>query len=306
MEPVRPDLPAQLPEKYDAAIFFDNDHDQINNVKSFCQTIRLVKVQHTDNLRALEVSYDPRIFEDYKKSIPRPNYYIDFIEKTQRTIYYDPPSGLTESDFAILEEWINTLRNAEEVKNKAAIFDWDRTLSKFEGVALGFMEDFDWYAHDILKLPASVTEDQMMEDLLIYICGGHARLGSLRDMFVRLAKNGIDIIILTNNGGCQKPAFKFMINKLLPEGIQAYLACSSKAKFNGGKGHKGYKLYTIPQFKDDICTAPSNSNTNNSNNNSNNNTGNNNTMKGGKRRSNKRRSNKKRSKRRGKTRKNYL
>jgi len=302
MEPVRSDLPVRPPDKYDAAIFFDNDPNQIKNVRSFCQTIRTVKVQHTDNLLRLNIPYNPRVLEDYKSSLQKSqlNHYINYLEKTHRGLYYDPLSGLSDSDFDILEEWINTLRNAEQVKYKAAIFDWDRTLSKFEGVALGFTEDFDFYSN-VLKLPESLTEDQMMEDMLIYICGGPRRLADLRDMFMKLSSNNIDIIILTNNGGCPKPGFKLMIDTLLPEGIQAYLACSSKAKFDGAKGHKGYKLYTIPQFKEesgrsgeDICSIPSNSNSNNSNSN--------NTRKGGKRRSKRR----KRTRRRGKTRKNYL
>jgi len=301
MEPVRLDLPVQLPEKYDAAIFFDNDPNQIKFVKSFCNTIRSVKVNQTDNIRV--IPYGPEIVAKYRRSLGQ-NYYSMLMEKTANKLHFDPISGLSDEDFAQLEEWINTLRNAAEVRHKAAIFDWDRTISKFEGISLGFTEAFDFYL-DILNVDeTSLTEDRMMEDMLIYICGGAERLAKLRDMFVMLATNRIDIIILTNNGGCYKPAFKAMVNKLLPEGIQAYLACSSKSKFNDIRGHKGYKLYTIPQFKDDICTISVNSNSNsnsNSNRNSNNtNTNNSRRHRGGKKRT------RKNMKRRGKTRKNYL
>lgn len=288
MEPVRPE-PTSLPEKYDAAIFFDNDPNQIKFVKSFCNTIRRVKVEHSDYIK--NIPWSPNVIAGYKRSLGQ-NYYAMLMEKTDNKLHYDPISGLSDADFAQLEEWINTLRNAADVRYKAAIFDWDRTISKFEGISLGFIEDLEFYK-DILHIDSpALTEERMMEDMLIYICGGAERLARLRDMFVMLATNGIDIIILTNNGGCYKPAFKAMIDKLLPSGIQAYLACSAKSKYKDIRGHKGYKLYSIPQFKDDICSVPSNSNSNS----------NNSTPRrgGGKKRT------RKNIKRRGKTRKNYL
>lgn len=278
MEPVRPNQPTPLPEKYDAAIFFDNDPNQIKFVKSFCNTIRCVKVEHSDYIK--NIPWSPDVIDGYKRSLGK-NYYAMLMEKTDNKLHYDPISGLSEADFAQLEEWINTLRNAADVIYKVAIFDWDRTISKFEGVSLGFTENLELYK-DILHIDdPALTEERMMEDMLIYICGGAERLARLRDMFVMLATNGIDIIILTNNGGCYKPSFKAMVDKLLPEGIQAYLACSAKfaskssslsqdvvlakSKLNSIRGHKGYKLYTIPQFKDDICSIPSNSNSNSNN-----------------------------------------
>jgi hypothetical protein len=61
-----------------------------------------------------------------------PNAYVDLLKSHHiDTDAYDPDSGIEQNHIRILNRWLTNTKDSKE--HRAAIFDWDRTLTKVEG-----------------------------------------------------------------------------------------------------------------------------------------------------------------------------
>ena len=147
-------------------IFFDDDPINIIDVSKL-------------NIKSILIS-TKMVNLNYKE---RHNYYKNFVNNSYYE-HYKPPGTPTDGFNKIhateLLRWIN------KIKNPIVLFDWDRTITCFDGFA---MENYPTTYSSL-----GITIKHVME----YICGGHERLQFLSEIFREIRKKG-EIFIVTNN-----------------------------------------------------------------------------------------------------------
>jgi hypothetical protein len=210
------------------AIFFDNDKKKIEQVRKACgNIITLVEVQETSSSGPFE--YFGTKWMNHLRNRLADKTYFDYLASLGQTDTLDKFSGIQKRHLDALEEWIKT---TADYPRRAAIFDWDRTLTMFEGFSLNFYEGLSY------------------EPVLRYLLGGDVRYQALLSMFQTLHALNIQIIILTNNGACGSPDnedyrlfFQEMSKELLYT-IPFTLICSRYT----ANGHKGVAIRQDPRF----------------------------------------------------------
>ena len=201
----------------EAAIFFDNKKEHLDEVHTKHRNIKLVKIPDVKGTyfpKPLPMNSGP-----LKTMIDSlgPNAYVDLLKSHHiDKDAYDPVSGMEQNHIRILNRW---LANTKEDKNRAAIFDWDRTLTKVEGF------------YPLYK----GNERHMFEDTLSYLFGGHKRLLKIRGMFQHLSEQGVEIFILTNNEASITTFYKRLIHVLSPHIPLENIVCATLLYH----GHKG-------------------------------------------------------------------
>ncbi len=231
-------------DQYKAAIFFDNDHKKIDQVAAVCPLIRGINVPETSsNASGLIVKYtDEPLRTIIAESGGEDNIYIKVaLSNGQVDEAYDPVSGIDDEHVGQLTTWLS---ETAAVGPRAVLLDWDRTITKVEGVLLPryTMPDvpIGIMFQQLIATGGSIgakTEADLIEDMLMVICGGPARLAMLRDMCNRIKDSGAHLIILTNNDSCITKCFKQLVDGFVPKpGPPIYLACSKFAPFHGDKG----------------------------------------------------------------------
>lgn len=168
------------------AVFFDNDAANFRGFEKFPRVLT-VKIPETSH-DAPDVPFDAFVPDLELKDN---TYYQLLTESNFFRDAYDSASGVTR-------EILNDVYDAWVQPNpsiKYFIFDWDRTLTQFEGVVLRPSKFYRNY-------PLGGTRDCSYEDMLIYLFGGTARMNKMREWIEFLQGEGIEIIILTNNGSC--------------------------------------------------------------------------------------------------------
>ena len=227
-----------IPDIYTAAIFFDNDKKHILNFEKKLPAILSIKVNETPGIPTSNVT-DPN--SDISKYIEaedlRDNFYVKLIKILGDNIEnYDKLSGINAADIAKLDAWI---RQTAGQKNRAAIFDWDRTITKCEGILLPAVNMPLPEALSLLAQSNHIPIEgvDIIEEFLTFICGGKERFGAIRKMFNACKDNNINIVILTNNPMCNLYGFIFQdtlnrIIKPLPEQPVTFI-CSHP--FGGNK-----------------------------------------------------------------------
>lgn len=235
----QPDQSDQIEE----AIFFDNEEQYGKVIIDNCSSkIVFIKVDgilvpnwmwvYVDSTGSID---NPAQFEiDYvnKYGLERNPLYLKLKTKfaADKTLtYYNPQarfdiiSGIKQKDFDQLMAWSDKFK---DTKNKAAIFDWDRTITVIEFIWLlsdtitspvkidhPYNSKDSWTVMDVFPLsPEGIT----FEDYIMFLCGGAARVQLLRSMFKYCIDNHITMYILTNNLNCTGPqsAFPAYISKL--------------------------------------------------------------------------------------------
>jgi hypothetical protein len=202
-----------------AGIFFDNDAHKVQQVSSACgNIIRGVNVPETAG--EFYEKYGGEMM-NYLRSRLKDKKFFDYMASKYDGDYLDKVSGIGKKHIDQLMDWIEETKS---VSRRAAIFDWDRTLTGFEGFPI---EDYEELSYD---------------HILAYVFGGDKRLEGFRNIFKLLHQNKIQIIILTNNGACGDPEnvhnrlyFQEMVNDLF-DGIPYTLICSRLPPFYGDKG----------------------------------------------------------------------
>ncbi len=217
------------------AIFFDNDHTNIVLVYKACgNIISCVEIPESSSAGPTLNYGTP--YMDHLRNRLKDKQYFDFLASIQRFDTLDIVSGIQSRHLAQLQEW---MENTATFPRRAAIFDWDRTLTMFEGFSLESYEGLKWGS------------------ILRYLMGGDKRFNGLRRMFQMLHEQNIQIIILTNNGACGSPDeemyrlfFQGLVEAFL-DPIPFTLICSRYT----ARGHKGNAIRQDPRFTGCVAQA---------------------------------------------------
>ena len=119
-------------EKYESAIFFDNDENKIVNVNDICPKITTIKVPETAS-RVSEKPFDsPLMTSLIDKAGGDHNIYIHLLKKSGYTSDgFDEISGIDPDIHGpIIKTWIDKRENPNK---NIILIDWDRTTTVVEG-----------------------------------------------------------------------------------------------------------------------------------------------------------------------------
>lgn len=258
--------------RFDTGIFFDNAY---NHIKAFRDHTKFSTIDVGETSPDFSLPTDSPIYTDFIIASDLKNNAITKITKlVYSTVRYDPNAGIKEAHVEEFYRWISDgilSENTFAPHNKVAIFDWDRTITLFEGHDLPAskidhsLEFTDEMLHaawistlEEMKLfnPSHASrydviinwlEEQVMtvEEFILFLCGGETRVKMLREMFARCKESGTHVIILTNNTGCVKNYFKKMVDVLI-NGICPYeIICSYQEPY---RGHKENFIYLDDRF----------------------------------------------------------
>jgi hypothetical protein len=237
-------------QNFEAAIFFDNDQHKIDQVQQACgNIIRCVKVGETSHDGTLHF-YTEKHMKELKNKLQDKKYFNFLLSLIPRwyaenptrppeenphvSDAYDIESGVQTPHIEELNSWI---QETSTLSKRAAIFDWDRTLTMFEGFPI--------------KTNATTTFEQRLR----YLLGGDERYDQIRNMLRDLHTQGIEIFILTNNGACGNPHYGNLFPNLVTDlfsriipgipFIPATILCSRQAPYHG---HKGRAIKSVTGF----------------------------------------------------------
>lgn len=174
-----------------SAIFFDNDRRHIEEVED-CRNIICIKVPGMEGLPR-EMGVMELSDEDFIEHVgDASGDFINFLVWVNggEQDRFDPTSGMNIEHERLLVRWLEESANRRE---RWAIFDFDRTISKIEGFASvgGGIQGLN----DLFRRPISAAE------YMTYLCG-KSRIQLLTRMFQLCKDNYVKIVILTNNGAC--------------------------------------------------------------------------------------------------------
>ena len=240
---------------FERAIFFDNDQKNLDSMSGVCRICRDVQcVKINDSGRGYLIPWTNPDVVKYVEDKQANSYYL-LCKTVFADASFDKLSGIHESHIQMYIAW----KEDTPGFRRAAIFDWDRTISLFEGIAIHpesktIAELKGSYIKALRALPGQEDKAKILEglpdvtahDTLIYLLGGEARLKMMRDLFQDCQSSGIDIIIISNNSACKFPVFNQLLQELF-QTIPYTLICSnSKTPLHRGstimKG-KGDFLY---------------------------------------------------------------
>lgn len=229
----------------DAAIFFDNEPSYTASVGRSCRNIYCVTVPQTSPLPETSL-YEPGPLRSFSEGLfhMKNEYVRTLLRLGSETDRYDPVSGLNGDSYDAAARWMAATNG---VVRRAALFDFDRTITVFEGF---------FALEDIQKHPDVAgfgITDGFVRDQLVYLVGGEERLASLRSFFRWFRDNGCDIYVLTNNTSCRTDGTHNNLVKLLIElfeGLPFGLICGAAFK-----GNKARALLQIPDFEG-VCPIP--------------------------------------------------
>ena len=216
------------------AVFFDNDAANFRGFENFPRVLT-VKVPETSH-HAPDVPFDEFLGP---LGLAGNTYYELLTESKFLGDKYDSASGVTRELLDdVYDAWVQPNPSI-----KYFIFDWDRTLTQFEGIVMRPSEFYRNY-------PLGGTDDCSYEDMLIYLFGGRERLDKMREWIEFLQGEGIEIIILTNNGSCFNIdaagkesihlGFKAVVDTLAPG---CRIICSGNPR--GHAGHKDVAMWAL-------------------------------------------------------------
>jgi hypothetical protein len=206
--------------EFDAAIFFDNDQGYLDDVKSKCPKITLVKVNETYPLKKSLLNSGP--LSEFIDTLG-PNSYVDFLKAYKDWIpSYDPESGIQEAHVEKYYEWAKTTTG-----NRILLLDWDLTMVMFDGMELPSYDDihYNFFSQALIS----------PKDVAIFYFGGKERYTMIKKWLIDIAKSGVHIGILTNNGGCHERLFQQIVAEMVPKGSYEMM-CSRFAPHNSNKG----------------------------------------------------------------------
>jgi len=234
-------------EPYTAAIFFDNEQNNITSVGSICPTITSIKVPESERKNIYSpaypiIKYNQSPLKEYIiiNGFETNGYYRFCLGAGQVDDTFDSVSGLKQEHSAILSNWI---QSTDPTTKRVAIFDWDRTITLFEGILGGNQAST---LNELFEKYGVSDDPNPVESALLYLCGGAGRLGMLRGMFQNCVNNNVDVIILTNNNSASGVPFQEIIRGIAPS-ARVIVSGSHTLEYDI-RGNKGKVLERDPYF----------------------------------------------------------
>ena len=185
-------------------IFYDNDKERIEQVRKqpniFCQQIddsipnelyKRIKSKHKNATDLLQSSH---FLNEYTTLFGK-NTFTDFLLKTQAESHelFMPCEAFNSKHKEQLIKWLDTRKTMFPRDKHIMVFDWDRTLSQYEGVYTSFLNRKN-RRH---KYRSKYYDYNY--DIVVYLLGGKERLEMLKHMFYEIHKKGGIVYICTNN-----------------------------------------------------------------------------------------------------------
>ena len=202
--------------------FFDND---INNFTDSyrCNRVQGILCNESRHLKNSDWFISPSKFKRYLLCLSKgARCYGNYILKKDGCDSYDPKSGVKSRHLKFM------IRNADPSRIKAFIFDWDRTLSKFEGI----------YAicPSVKQLIKSfhLHSQVSVSDIAEYYLGGPNRLHALQVFWKWCQKHRIHIYILSSNPSIGKYPYFFkqlLASVNLPVNVNDIIYRGHKTKY---------------------------------------------------------------------------
>lgn len=193
-------------------IFLDNDAEHINNWQRHFPDSLTIKIDDTAiNSLGNGNTYYNRYITDPPNGYG-PNTYTALLQRYKmQTDKINPSNGITPAEISLVLNWVD-----ENPANRIAGFDWDRTLSVFEGAP---MQIGPWTSVNCTP-----------EDALNYMFGGTERVELIKNMFNTLHSKGVEVFIITNSGNASnnRPAFLELIKIICPHFVDEHLIYSGK------------------------------------------------------------------------------
>ena len=221
-----------------SSIFFDNSQEHINTMKTlpFVMCVKIPEKQNANDI-LLPLSTNPHFI-----GISR--YVIHALTSATNKDSFDTYSGLRVNELEILKKWIQQPSSAQ----RYALFDWDRTITKIEGLMINFptkdgrvdgtIAEYSTYLNEFYK-PYDETFNFTPEVYMQYLCGMD-RMDLLRDIFAECIVNKVQIVILTNNAGCKTDGKTFR-ELMETVGVKDFdIICSV---LYGGNKRVAFKMY---------------------------------------------------------------
>ena len=208
--------------EFDAAIFFDNDQGYLDDVKKRCPGVTQVKVNETlpSNLKKSSLNSGP--LSELINTLEN-NSYVYFLKHYKGWVpSYDPDSGIQQADIQTYYEWVKTATG-----NRILLLDWDLTMVMFDGMELPSYNDVEYNFFSQAFIDP--------KDVAMFYFGGKERYTMIKRWLVDVAKSGVRIGILTNNGGCHDRIFQQVVAEMVPKGSYEMM-CSRFAPYNSNKG----------------------------------------------------------------------
>jgi hypothetical protein len=239
--------------EFDHAIFFDNSLSHIDDVQSNCPGIECILTKETAE-KPPSIPFTNKGLAALIESL-KPNAYTDHIQTITKSDTYDAKSGISDLDIDTFNIWEKQTRPEKSKQNahRVLLLDWDRTITKVEG----------------FLLPPSIPKIDP-KDVVVYLCGGKERFDMLQTWLADVTSKGIEIMIVTNNSGCNWPVFRYLADAFMPNIKPDQIVCGVNFGY-----HKSLAIMNDPRFSklgkpyDEIHKIyyPSSKRNNNSNNN---------------------------------------
>jgi len=233
-------------EKPEHAIFFDDSNTHIESFRVHYSKIKGVKIPATNPLEETPIdAVKLALRDDMDPTGEGMEPYINLVKSLNKPILLDDPydsaSGIRASHIDELRTWLDGLA-LEDYSKVAVIFDWDRTISMFEGIIKYNLLQSKMSQQDL----AEDMQNKINESMMTYLLGGMDRLTMIRNMLNMLSEKGVQIFILTNNASCGVGEnFSKYVTLLTDKIPVANILCSYPAPHSGNK--KAY-LDSNPHF----------------------------------------------------------
>jgi hypothetical protein len=227
-----PHLAMSVGFEYSQVLYLDNDSSQIRLIGSTHPRIESIHIPESTDTKSQPLAHIISRLESISGHDFTGNTYLEraFHIRARRPQHnYDPLSGIQEKHTEQVDNWMSRTSTSQ---NRALLMDWDRTISLFEG----------YFGDDEGSLPADHLA--YYEDLLLVLLGGAMRLEMIRKMAARAQAAGIEMYVITNNGGCNDPSsgFNNFVTQLFGS-IPYTMICGRDFG-----GHKGRALQSDPRF----------------------------------------------------------
>ena len=195
--------------------FFDNDAHNFSD-RGRCMCVVPVEIDESrpiGSVGGLPVFVDQATYLKYVTHLEMgAKAYGQQVIKDKGIDSYDPKSGLKVVDINYYTKQIKNKVFRERVG--AFIFDWDRTLTVFEGVPAGYGT-----VGNLLGQRQGIPQFVKPKDIATYYFGGTERVRALRTLFEGLNRMEIPVYILSANRGIEKYT-QFFSDLLESIGIQ--------------------------------------------------------------------------------------